>query len=139
MSKGLLDVENASAQAPILLVYDIRKLIARHEKYLRRLDDKVEISLQAHMTEFTDAYYGLKRLIMMQFPFPLVQMARTFLFFYVYTLPFELVAEMDNAIWSDFLIIFFLTYGYVGIELVSMEMDGKCTRILSYTTYRFTL
>ena len=81
--------------------------------------------MQSCVSDYSDAYYDLKRLIMVQFPFPLVQMARTFLFFYVFTLPFELVTNMNYVTWSDVLTIFFLTYGYIGIELVSMEMDGK--------------
>jgi predicted membrane chloride channel (bestrophin family) len=32
------------------------------------------------------------------FPFPLVQMARTFLFFYIYTLPFALLNDASNPL-----------------------------------------
>jgi hypothetical protein len=32
------------------------------------------------------------------FPFPLVQMARTFLFFYIYTLPFALLSDTSKPL-----------------------------------------
>jgi len=50
-------------------------------------------------------------------------MGRTFLFFWVFTLPFALVNDMGEVRVADLAIIFFLTYGYVGLEFVSMEMD----------------
>jgi predicted membrane chloride channel (bestrophin family) len=56
------------------------------------------------------------------FPFPLVQMARTFLFFYVYTMPFALLSVVNKPI-EDICLSFIVTYGFVGIEFVSIELD----------------
>jgi len=62
-----------------------------------------------------------------------VQMARTFLFFWVFSLPLVLVADVDDSASTigytihdtveALLIIFFCTYGFLGLEYVSMEMD----------------
>jgi predicted membrane chloride channel (bestrophin family) len=56
------------------------------------------------------------------FPFPLVQMTRTFLFFYVFTVPFALLHDVSIPI-AHCVVIFFLTYGFMGLEYVSIELD----------------
>jgi len=68
------------------------------------------------------AYHGLRILANTPFPFPLVQMGRTFLAFWVFTLPFALCSaqyELIGLLWC----IFFVTYGFVGLEYVSTELD----------------
>jgi predicted membrane chloride channel (bestrophin family) len=49
-------------------------------------------------------------------------MTRTFLFIWVFTLPFVLSNDIDN-VYDLVFVIFFLTYGFLGIELISIEMD----------------
>jgi predicted membrane chloride channel (bestrophin family) len=49
-------------------------------------------------------------------------MARTFLFFYVYTMPFALLSVVNKPI-EDICLSFIVTYGFVGIEFVSIELD----------------
>jgi hypothetical protein len=56
------------------------------------------------------------------FPFPLAQMARTFLFFYVFTVPFALLHDVSIPA-AHCVVIFFLTYGFMGLEYVSIELD----------------
>ena len=58
---------------------------------------------------------------MTPFPFPLVQMARTILFVWLATLPFSLVHE-SYPLWGISLLIFLLTYGFLGLEFVSIHM-----------------
>jgi predicted membrane chloride channel (bestrophin family) len=50
-------------------------------------------------------------------------MARTFLFFYVYTVPFALLSDKSNQI-VHCIEIFVLTYGFMGLETVSIELDN---------------
>jgi len=57
------------------------------------------------------------------FPFPLVQMARTFLFFYVFTVPFALLSDKSNA-YAHCAIIFVLTFGFMGLETTAIELDN---------------
>jgi len=116
--------EEVNSQAPILLVYKIRKLLAQHKEYLKiKIEVPLELQLFNNVENFVSNYYELKKLITTPFPFPLVQMARTFLFFWVFTFPCALVHDMGNSIVAAVITIFFLTYGYVGLEFVSMEMD----------------
>ena len=124
--KHFMGEEEANSQAPILVIYNIRKLIARNNEYLQSaLEVPLELKLYANISDFSASYYGLKKLITTPFPFPLVQMARTFLYFWIFTLPFALVMDMQTSVWATMMTIFFLTYGYVGLEFVSIEMDGK--------------
>jgi predicted membrane chloride channel (bestrophin family) len=51
----------------------------------------------------------------------LVQMTRLFLFSWVCTLP--LVLLVDYRLWSSMLIVILVTFGFVGIEYVSMALD----------------
>ena len=67
------------------------------------------------------------------FPFPLVQMSRTVMFVYVYTIPFALLSlDSTNIHVKVIVMAFIIAYGFVGIELVSIELDdpfGKsCVR-----------
>ena len=125
--KSSMGEEEANSQAPILLIYNIRKLVARNNEYLQApLDVPFELKLYANIGEYAASYYGLKKLITTPFPFPLLQMARTFLYFWVFTLPFALIKDMGTSYWATLMTIFFLTYGYIGLEFVSIEMDGMC-------------
>ena len=70
---------------------------------------------------FQEAFHGFRVLIFTPYPFPLVQMTRAFLFFWVYTLP--LVLLKDYRLWSALLIALLVSFGFIGIEYVSMALD----------------
>lgn len=67
------------------------------------------------------AYRDLLKLASTPLPFPLVQMGRTFLFIWTFTIPFALVGIVDE-LYSVLLFVFFLTYGFIGLEFVSMKL-----------------
>ena len=50
------------------------------------------LKLMALVSDFISAFHELKKLVSTPFPFPLIQMTRTFLFFWVFTLPMVLVS-----------------------------------------------
>ena len=62
------------------------------------------------------------KLVTTPFPFPLVQMTRTFLAVWVFTLPCALSDDIETLVPLIF-IVFFITYGFIGLELVSIELD----------------
>lgn len=70
---------------------------------------------------FQEAFHGFRVLIFTPYPFPLVQMTRAFLLFWVYTLP--LVLLKDYRLWSALLIVSLVSFGFIGIEYVSMALD----------------
>ena len=49
-------------------------------------------------------------------------MTRTFLFVWVFSLPLALANDIKEAT-PLLTVIFFLTYGFFGLELISIEMD----------------
>ena len=81
-----------------------------------------EMKLLNYVTAFDKAFSGLEKLINTPFPFPLVQMARTFLFFWVFTLPLALVNNTRET-FEVMIVVFFITYGFIGLEYVSIELD----------------
>ena len=49
-------------------------------------------------------------------------MGRTFVFVWAFTLPFVIVQDISN-IYAACCALFLMTYGFIGIELVSIELD----------------
>lgn len=107
---------------PLSMAIHLRSAIASHVKYLSRpLEANQELRLLSCTSDFVSAYHGLVKLITTPFPFPLVQMTRTSLFVWVFTLPFAL---MSNRVgFFAYPLTFFLTYGFIGLEVVSIELD----------------
>lgn len=57
-------------------------------------------------------------------PFPLIQMTRTIVLVYVFTLPMVFLKDdAVNLMYEHCVLVFLLTYGFVGLELVSIELD----------------
>jgi len=122
---GARTLSDENFRAPIVLAYNLRAEIMkqRNGQYLKiDMHPNEELKLLAFVSDFVSAFHGLKKLITTPFPFPLVQMARTFLFFWIFTLPFCIVREISEPV-QAMLIIFFTTYGFIGLEYVSMELD----------------
>ena len=73
--------------------------------------------------EFTEHYRTSLMLASTPLPFALVQMGRTFLFLWVYSMPFVLVGVFgsDNLV-SVMEFTFFLTYGFIGLEFVAIQL-----------------
>lgn len=111
-------------RVPIRLAYLLRKLIKTQRTELGDpLVIGFELKLMGSVDSFMGGYYGMRKFLTTPFPFPLVQMARTFLFFYVYTVPFALLSDSSNAV-AHCIVIFILTYGFMGLEYVSIELDN---------------
>jgi len=101
----------------------LRSTIASNADFLDEpLHVNKELRLYSFVSDFVTGYHGLTKLIDTQFPFPLAQMNRTFVFIWVYTLPWVLYHD-DIKIPSLILIVFFITYAFVGLECVSIELD----------------
>lgn len=129
---GKRDLSDENFRAPIVLAYNLRSEIMKQRQggFLdkKRKDTKTymhvneELKVLGMVSDYVAAFHGLKKLITTPFPFPLVQMARTFLFFWVFTIPFAIVGDISEPI-EAMIINFFITYGFIGLEYVSMELD----------------
>lgn len=69
-----------------------------------------ELKLHGFVSDFITGYHGLTKLIDTQFPFPLAQMTRTFVYIWVYSLPWVLYND-EIQVTPLILIVFFITYG----------------------------
>eukprot|EP00550_Attheya_septentrionalis_P000091 CAMPEP_0198288888 /NCGR_PEP_ID=MMETSP1449-20131203/7257_1 /TAXON_ID=420275 /ORGANISM="Attheya septentrionalis, Strain CCMP2084" /LENGTH=447 /DNA_ID=CAMNT_0043987121 /DNA_START=105 /DNA_END=1445 /DNA_ORIENTATION=+ len=122
---GQRTLSDENFRAPIVLAYNLRAEIMKQRNGKLLANDmhcNEELKLLGFVGDFITAFHELQTMITTPFPFPLVQMTRTFLFFWVFTLPFCLVKEISEPI-QVLLIIFFITYGFVGLEYVSMELE----------------
>lgn len=117
------NVWEESLRVPIRVAYLLRKSI---HSQTTRLDHPMHVTqeniLLAKVDAFLTGYYAMRQFLTTPVPFPLIQMARTFLFLYVFTVPLVFVADKSSLLAHCFA-IFVLTYGYVGLELVAIELD----------------
>ena len=71
----------------------------------------------------TVSKFSVRTFLTTPIPFPLVQMSRTFLFAYVFTVPFALLSDKSSIV-AHCCEVFILTFGFVGLELVAIELDN---------------
>ena len=77
-----------SLRVPVRIAYLLRKSIHSHEDRLNKpLHIAHEGRLLGSVDSFMSGYYGIRKFLTTPVPFPIVQMARTFMFFYVFTIP----------------------------------------------------
>ena len=112
-------------RSPLVLASTLRQLLLepKRNKFLETdLIPPEQLKLLSFVTNFCQSVHGLNKLITTPFSFPLVQMSRTILFFWVFTLPMAIMT--DTAVrWQISIIVFFVTYGFIGLEYVSIELD----------------
>jgi len=80
-----------------------------------------QIKLLDMLNEFVIHYRNLLILASTPLPFPMLQMGRTFLFLWTFSIPFVLRGVVDEML-SAITFVFFLTYGFIGLELVAMKL-----------------
>jgi len=118
-----LTVGKSNERVPMVLTVFLRSAIASQREYLEHpMHVNRELRLYQFVSDFVTAYHGLMKIVTTPFPFPLVQMARTFLFLWVFTLPFAIENDIGKLP-ALVMIIFFVTYGFIGLEFVSIELD----------------
>jgi len=124
--RALISVKAAgdnNERALMVLAMFLRSTIGSHIDYLDKpLHVNQELKMYACVSELVRGYHCLSRLIDTQFPFPLAQMNRTFIVIWVFTLPMVLFHDSDDKV-SSVVATFFLTYAFIGLELVSVELD----------------
>lgn len=115
-------------RVPIRLGLQLRQAIINQRKELDQpFSWPEEGKLLGAIDGLMAGYYGIRSFLTTPFPFPLVQMSRTFLFFYLFTTPFALLQDVSKPIAHN-VVIFFLTFGFMGLEYVSIELDDPFGR-----------
>jgi len=113
----------ANERTPNVMVIFLRSSIASHIKKLKKpLDVNEELALLTNVSNFIGAYHKVMKLVNSPFPFPLVQMTRTLLFIWIYSLPFALVDKMETLV-APVIVMFFMTFGFLGLEFLSLILD----------------
>jgi predicted membrane chloride channel (bestrophin family) len=125
-------VQTSNERTPLVLAMWVQSTIASNVEFLKTKDKEgkeipmlhanKELKLYSQLSDFVKSYHGLMKLISTPFPFPLVQMTRTFLFIWIFTLPWVLVNDLKKFPALIFT-VFFITYAFVGLELVAIELD----------------
>lgn len=111
-------------RVPVRLAYALRKTIhSQNQRVAEPAHVALESRLHGSVDAFMQGYYGMRVFLTTPVPFPLVQMARTFLFLYVFTIPFVLLADKSGLL-AHVGAVFVMTYGFVGLELVAIELDN---------------
>lgn len=132
-----------ACRAPIILAFNVRKEIMKQRNGTWLETKKVwyhpcneEMRLLGFVGEFLHHFHNLRKLIVTPVPFPMVNMSKIFLFLWVFTVPFA-VCHYDFKMGTivPAAIIFLITFGFVGLEYVSMELsdpfgDDVSTRIV---------
>jgi predicted membrane chloride channel (bestrophin family) len=110
-------------RVPALMAYKLRCCIdSSSDRLSEKMDELRALKLYDSVDSFMGGYYAIRQFVTTPFPFPLVQMTRTFLFFYIFTVPFALLNDASST-YAYLVVVFFLTYGFIGIELVSNELE----------------
>jgi len=115
--------EKARAKDPMQLITYVHAAISMQKEFLKKpFIIHKEVRLHQFALDFTDAYDDLTMCSSTPYPFPTAQMTRAFLFVWLFTLPLSMVHETDDILSRSF-ITFFVTYGFFGLEFVSIELD----------------
>mmetsp|Transcript_20080 Transcript_20080/g.43293 ORF Transcript_20080/g.43293 Transcript_20080/m.43293 type:complete len:447 (+) Transcript_20080:282-1622(+) len=122
LSHGRRSMIDENFRAPVSFAHLLKQIIMEHPHYLGyKMPVNEYRDLVGFVTTFVDAFHSFRVLVFTPYPFPLVQMTRAFLFFWVYTLPMVLLK--DYRVWSSVLIVVLVSFGFIGIEYVSMALD----------------
>jgi predicted membrane chloride channel (bestrophin family) len=87
------------------------------------LESLQKMHLVNKLQEYTSCYAHLLNLASTPLPFPLVQMGRAFLLIWTFSMPLVLLDGPFDSVWSAQVFLFFLTYGFIGLELVSIKLS----------------
>jgi len=122
LSHGRRSYIDENFRAPVNFAHILRQVIMEHPYHLGyKMAVNEYRDLLQFVANFISAFHGFRVLVFTPYPFPLLQMTRTFLFFWVYTLPMVLLK--DYRIWSVIVIVVSVSFGFIGVEYVSMSLD----------------
>lgn len=116
---------------PIELSYSVRREILKERdgtwlaKGTLQHPFNEEGRLLECVSEYMKAYSGLSRILTTTLPFPLVQMNKTFLFVWLFSLPFALCHDTYGVNGGPLmvnLIVFLITFGFLGCEIVAAQL-----------------
>lgn len=110
-------------RTPITMGFFLRRSFAAQKKQLTNPVDSLGMAnFNSKLDGFLQGYYAQMKAFMAPTPFPMLQIARTLLFLWVFTLPFSLQAN-SSGVFPHCFTVFFLTYAFLGMEVMSIELE----------------
>lgn len=111
-------------RVPCRVSQRLQEAILDHEMLPTKLDPIRESQLLDRVHDFMKGYREYRKILTAPLPLPWVQLARIFVFAYCFTLPFALFdRELDMSTVQSFFILIIVTYGFIGCELLYIELD----------------
>ena len=120
------NIGNDNERSAYVLTMFLQSTIGSQEQKLNKpLSDVMQLKLFSFISDYTKGYNDIFALLDTGFPFPLIQMCRTFVFLYVFAMPWVMYLGDGSTIGLLPLMVynFFVTYAFLGLEFVSLEMD----------------
>lgn len=121
-NKALKDPSAATRAVDPLALSQRLRLHLFCSSYSLTLELLERVTLINKLQDFTTTYHRLLELASTPLPLPLVQMGRAFLFLWTFTMPLVLQQGPFTDLTAAMLFLFFLTYGFIGLELVSIML-----------------
>jgi hypothetical protein len=118
-----------ASRAPIVLSYAVRREILKQRDgtWLQpgtfQHPCNEELLLLDKVGDFLRAFSGLNKITTTPLPFPIVQMTKTILFVWIFALPFALSHYKYKEPYLLMVLVFLITFGFVGLEFVAMELS----------------
>lgn len=110
-------------RTPITMGFFLRRSFAAQKKQLAHpVDSLAMANFNSKLDGFLQGYYSQMKAFMAPTPFPMLQIARTLLFLWVFSLPVSLQAS-PSGIFAKCFTVFFLTYAFLGMEVMSIELE----------------
>lgn len=109
-------------RVPVMVAQKLYQTIAASGSLM--LDSMQTKQLMDQVELFLEAYHGIRVYLNIPVPFAMVQMERIFVYSYVFTMPFAILSadlKLDDT--HVVLLVFIMTYGFLGLDFVSTNMD----------------
>lgn len=121
---GRRSTRDENFRVPIFMALQLRKSIVANKNgcLIKPLHVNEERAILDFVVAYMKSFHSIRQISSTPYPFPLLQMSRTFLFLWVFSLPFSLTHDIDNPI-QNCIMMFVITYGFLGLEYVSLELD----------------
>ena len=123
------DNDNDNAPPPII---DPLSIVQSLRLHLYSDSTTIGLQLLERVTLVTklDSFVASYRHLLDYASTPLIQMGRAFLFLWTFSMPLVLLQGPFTDLWTAMVFLFFLTYGFIGLELVAMKLvepfgDGR--------------
>jgi Bestrophin, RFP-TM, chloride channel len=131
---GQVNEWEETMRVPIRLAYLLRHTIhagaepdnlEQHCSILSSTSSPVrELSLLNNVSQLMEGHFALQKFMTTPVPPPLVYMSRTFVYLWVYTVPFVFLRDSTSTLWSRCVAVLILTLGFVGLELIAHQLDN---------------